>query len=143
MMKKFFETALNDQLKTMGEPCKIVDKINQTVTPEFMAVVTTKTGDLTVEIGSMTYNIDGHALIPESVGQDKIIGNRLVTKDEPLVRSLARTCSCFLEIGSNRISTPPMVTTSFGVSAQIFTFFPFTRIPLEESESLIVQLPSS
>jgi hypothetical protein len=81
MMKKFFETALNDQLKTMGEPCKIVDKINQTVTPEFMAVVTTKTGDLTAEIGSMTYNIDGHALIPESVGQDKIIGNRLVTKE--------------------------------------------------------------
>ena len=81
MLKKFFKDALEDQLKIMGEDCTICDKIHQTETESFKAIITTKNSEMEVEIGSITYNIDAHALIPESVGQEKITGNRLKTKN--------------------------------------------------------------
>lgn len=81
MLKKFFEQGLNDQIKTMGEVCTIQDKINQTETAQFKAIVTEKQGETEVEIGAITYTANAHALIPASIGQEQIIGNRLKTKD--------------------------------------------------------------
>lgn len=81
MLKKFFEQGLNDQIKTMGEDVKIVDKIKRTETPEFQAIVTSKNGDLEIELGALTYTANAHALIPASIGQADFIGNRLMTKE--------------------------------------------------------------
>lgn len=93
-MKKFFETALNDQIAIMGEVCTIQDKIHQTETNEFKAVVTARQGETEVEIGAITYTINAHALIPASIGQEQIIGNRLKTKDgEFLICSAVKSSS--------------------------------------------------
>lgn len=81
MLKKFFEQGLNDQIATMGEVCTIQDKIKHTETEQFKAIVTEKQGETEIEVGAMTYTANAHALIPASIGQDKILGNRLKTKD--------------------------------------------------------------
>lgn len=81
MLKKFFQESLKDQLKIQGEECTICDKIHLTESAPFQAIITTKNSEIQVEIGSIIYNVDAHALIPESVGQEKITGNRLKTKN--------------------------------------------------------------
>lgn len=94
MLKKFFEQGLNDQIAIMGEVCTIQDKIHQTETNEFKAVVTARQGETEVEIGAITYTINAHALIPASIGQEQIIGNRLMTKDgEFLICSAVKSVS--------------------------------------------------
>lgn len=81
MMKKFFEQGFNDQLEIMGEVCKIKNKVKQTETPEFKAVITEKQGETEVEVGAITYLVNSHALIPASFSQTEILGNRLLTKE--------------------------------------------------------------
>ena len=94
MLKKFFTDGVKDQIKVMGEECKILDRIHQKETETFNAVVTPKQCDLTVEVGAITYNIDAHALIPATIGQEQIIGNRLKTKEgEYIITSAVKSHS--------------------------------------------------
>jgi len=81
MLKKFFEQGLNDQIATMGEVCTIQDKIKHTETEKFKAIITEKQGETEIEVGAMTYTVNAHALIPASIGQADILGNRLKTKE--------------------------------------------------------------
>lgn len=81
MLKKFFEQGLNDQIATMGEVCTIQDKIKHTETEKFKAIITEKQGETEIEVGAMTYTVNAHALIPASIGQGDILGNRLKTKE--------------------------------------------------------------
>lgn len=95
MLKKFFESGFSDQLQICGEVCKIKNRIKQTETEEFKAVITEKSGELQVEVGQMIYTIDAHALIPESVGQEQIVvGNRLCTKEGEYMISTATKSIC-------------------------------------------------
>lgn len=93
MLKKFFKDALKDQIKIMGEECTLCNKIKQTESDPFTAIVTNKSSEITVEIGSIVYNISGHAIIPDSIGQEKeLTGNRLKTKHgEYIITSVVKS----------------------------------------------------
>lgn len=94
MLKKFFEQALNDQIKTQGEECTIHDKIKHTETDKFKAIITEKNGETEIEVGAITYTVNAHALIPASIGQADILGNRLKTKEGEFLICTAVKSAC-------------------------------------------------
>lgn len=62
-LQKFFQEGFADQLLTAGEPITLVNPKTKEST-SLNAVVTENSGNTTVEIGSVLYQVDAHVLIP-------------------------------------------------------------------------------
>lgn len=62
-LQKFFQEGFTDQLTTAGELITLVNPKTKESTP-LNAVVTENSGNTSVEIGSVLYQVDAHVLIP-------------------------------------------------------------------------------
>lgn len=70
-LKQFFLQGFADQLLTAGEPVTIYNPKSK-ISVATDAVVTETSGNTTVEIGSILYTVDAHALIPSDVNKPNI-----------------------------------------------------------------------
>lgn len=82
LLKEFFSDGVKDQITVMGQECKLNDVIKGYTSPSFYAIITSKDGLTEVEVGGITYNISGHALIPSNTNIIPKIGNRLESEGE-------------------------------------------------------------
>ena len=82
LLREFLEAGIADQILVMGQPCKLADTLNGTISPSFQAVVTSRDGQTEVELGGITYTISGQALIPDACPSQPKVGNRLETDKE-------------------------------------------------------------
>lgn len=81
-IEQFFKQGVNDQLKTMGSPIKIISKPGNSESVEFNAVLTSRSGDLQLEFGGALYTVSAHVLIPVSLGVVPKVSQQIVSGDE-------------------------------------------------------------
>lgn len=82
LLKDFFSAGVNDQLALMGQQCVILDYLKKENSPEFRAIITSTNSNTEVELGGITHNISGHALIPDNQAIVPKVGQRIACNNE-------------------------------------------------------------
>lgn len=92
LIEDFFAQGVADQVSVMGSPVKLKSMPKGTLSKEFKAILTSRSGDLQLEVGGALYTVTAHVLIPTSANIIPKVSDQIISgEDEYVIITVVRS----------------------------------------------------